>query len=273
MNKISKKIISLVTMAAFVLTLVPAAAFAAPATANETAVAASSYTVVSNEKAGQATITFDLKSMTGQVLDTATAYQNAGLKIELQGAGVGSATVATTDLHNSGDFAVNSYGDLTSTGGVKVKSATPSITLTGLTAGTLTIKISLDLDTTGTAFDDAADMTPAGGYATTIYSDAAVADKSEASIVDTATTTNSFKVQVDLKDALGNDDGSGLLSGVANVKIDVKDVKGTAIANNTSVATTGTDSASTTANTLKSTGVTPNNKQSTYTFNNVASGT
>ena len=31
MNKISKKIVSLVTMAAFVLTLVPAAAFATPA--------------------------------------------------------------------------------------------------------------------------------------------------------------------------------------------------------------------------------------------------
>ena len=32
MNKISKKIVALATMAAFVLTLVPAAAFAAPST-------------------------------------------------------------------------------------------------------------------------------------------------------------------------------------------------------------------------------------------------
>ena len=51
MNKISKKIVSLVTMAAFVLTLVPAAAFAAPAaeTANDASAQASEYRIVDND--------------------------------------------------------------------------------------------------------------------------------------------------------------------------------------------------------------------------------
>lgn len=51
MNKISKKIVALATMAAFVLTLVPAAAFAAPAaeTANPASPQASEYRIVDND--------------------------------------------------------------------------------------------------------------------------------------------------------------------------------------------------------------------------------
>lgn len=58
MNKISKKIISLVTMAAFVLTLVPAAAFAAPSPGVD--VEASYLAVVNNKGEAQATRTVEV---------------------------------------------------------------------------------------------------------------------------------------------------------------------------------------------------------------------
>lgn len=60
MNKISKKIISLVTMAAFVLTLVPAAAFAVPATGEGVALDASYLAVVNANGVPQAEKTVDV---------------------------------------------------------------------------------------------------------------------------------------------------------------------------------------------------------------------
>lgn len=69
MNKISKKIVSLVTMAAFVLTLVPAAAFAAPApTADVVAVTPVSDQTVVLDNSGKKTVEFTVK--TGANWDT-----------------------------------------------------------------------------------------------------------------------------------------------------------------------------------------------------------
>ena len=61
MNKISKKIVSLVTMAAFVLTLVPAAAFAAPQNALHSDVSVSADKVVLDEK-GEASVNVSVKT-------------------------------------------------------------------------------------------------------------------------------------------------------------------------------------------------------------------
>ena len=61
MNKISKKIVSLATMAAFVLTLVPAAAFAAPQDALHSDVSVSADKVVLDEK-GEASVNVSVKT-------------------------------------------------------------------------------------------------------------------------------------------------------------------------------------------------------------------
>ena len=102
MNKISKKIVSLVTMAAFALTLVPAAAFAA----NEPTISGSSYTVASND-ANQLTVTVNLDGTnysTAEVgikfagLDEATASYDAGTSYNGNGGGQeDTAVVKTTD--------------------------------------------------------------------------------------------------------------------------------------------------------------------------------
>ena len=83
MNKISKKIVSLVTMAAFAVTLVPAAAFAAEPNANETAAAASSYeiTVDQNQAVGSADVTFYLNS----AANTPITGDEARIFVELTG--------------------------------------------------------------------------------------------------------------------------------------------------------------------------------------------
>ena len=79
LNKISKKIISLVTMAAFVLTLVPAAAFAAPVTGTNVALDASYLAVVNANGVAQAEKAVD-------VGDTVNAkffvLDNAGKKVD-----------------------------------------------------------------------------------------------------------------------------------------------------------------------------------------------
>lgn len=79
LNKISKKIISLVTMAAFVLTLVPATAFAAPATGTNVALDASYLAVVNANGVAQAEKAVD-------VGDTVNAkffvLDNAGKKVD-----------------------------------------------------------------------------------------------------------------------------------------------------------------------------------------------
>lgn len=86
MNKISKKIVSLVTMAAFVLTLVPAAAFAA---GEDTDISASSYSV-DVSTAGQLKVTLDL-NQTGGGSD-ATAFDDTLVQVKVSN--LGDATVS-----------------------------------------------------------------------------------------------------------------------------------------------------------------------------------
>ena len=73
MNKISKKIVSLVTVAAFALTLVPAAAFAAPATSSNAPVAENSSFTVSDSTVGideQTTVEVTLRDADNAVTST-----------------------------------------------------------------------------------------------------------------------------------------------------------------------------------------------------------
>ena len=73
LNKISKKIVSLVTVAAFALTLVPAAAFAAPATSSNAPVAENSSFTVSDSTVGideQTTVEVTLRDADNAVTST-----------------------------------------------------------------------------------------------------------------------------------------------------------------------------------------------------------
>ena len=81
-------------MAAFALTLVPAAAFAAD-DVNTTAAKASSYTVVSDEISGTAEVDFTLNSAAGTALDTAQ-YDDARIYFELTGGDTSDAKVNFT---------------------------------------------------------------------------------------------------------------------------------------------------------------------------------
>ena len=146
MNKISKKIVSLVTMATFAVTLVPAAAFAAEPNANEAAAAASSYEVVSDQIAGTADISFDLNTAKDTALDPNT-NKDARLFVELTGGNAANAKVTYEGLAEwFDDNLTDSVSDLTRDAGLGVDSATPSVDITGLAAGTYTMTVAIDID-------------------------------------------------------------------------------------------------------------------------------
>ena len=138
MNKISKKIVSLVTMAAFVLTLVPAAAFAAPAVD-------SSYVTVDEDTQE---ITLDNGSATANVeVSVGTADENKGNVVVWLTTNNGNedvlypyATVNTTTgvRAGSGNFEGTAAID-----GAKAGDYTVSFTLKQ--AGTYTVHAGIDL--------------------------------------------------------------------------------------------------------------------------------
>ena len=80
LNKISKKIVSLVTMAAFVLTLVPAAAFAAD---TDPVADKSTYKVEATGTAGELKVTVNLKDKNGTAAET--ACNSAKVYVEVPG--------------------------------------------------------------------------------------------------------------------------------------------------------------------------------------------
>jgi len=153
LNKISKKIVSLVTMATFAVTLVPAAAFAAEPNVNEAAAAASSYEVVSDQIAGTADISFDLNTAKDTALDPNT-NKDARLFVELTGGNAANAKVTYEGLAEwFDDNLTDSVSDLTRDAGLGVGSATPSVDITGLAAGTYTMTVAIDVDGLNTGAD------------------------------------------------------------------------------------------------------------------------
>ena len=154
MNKISKKIVSLVTMAAFAVTLVPAAAFAAEPNANETAAAASSYeiTVDQNQAIGSADVTFDLNSAANTAIKES---DKARIFVELTGGDASKATVEVKGLTDYfyDDEPITDVAGLTREKGLELKAAKPTIDIDGLAAGTYTMTVAIDVDGLNTSAD------------------------------------------------------------------------------------------------------------------------
>ena len=128
MNKISKKIVALATMAAFVLTLVPAAAFAAAdETSNPASAAASEYTVMVNgQKADEVTVDandevttkFIVKDEGGKTTDKELAVRvwatdkegNITDALKIQTAGLTSSSIKNTfngPVKNGQEFTIS----------------------------------------------------------------------------------------------------------------------------------------------------------------------
>lgn len=131
MNKISKKIVSLVTMAAFALTLVPAAAFATPLDAS-----ASNYEV-STPDAGQLQVEVNL-------YDTADAQNVDYAKVQIvvkndegvNAAKISNVTVGATGTSQSATPAVSDLETGVDAGGVN-----PIYTYSNLPADTYTVEV------------------------------------------------------------------------------------------------------------------------------------
>ena len=132
MNKISKKIVSLITMAAFVLTLVPAAAFAADATTYK----------VENTDTGVLTVTVDLADS----VELKTAKVNVDF-LNAQGASIASSLDATVDVTATGTETTNpSSVSALATKGVTASEKQVVFTFTGLKAGDYNVVAGLDAD-------------------------------------------------------------------------------------------------------------------------------
>ena len=134
MNKISKKIISLVTMAAFVLTLVPAAAFATPSPGVD--VEASYLAVVNNKGEAQATRTVEVgEPVTAQFFvndvngdAAATDGTNTGLIDNVDGTNVKIyATKGDFDAEKTTALVVNAMATNRANDGVGGTSINPNI--------------------------------------------------------------------------------------------------------------------------------------------------
>ena len=134
MNKISKKIISLVTMAAFVLTLVPAAAFATPSPGVD--VEASYLAVVNNKGEAQATRTVEVgEPVTAQLFvndvngdAAATDGTNTGLIDNVDGTNVKIyATKGDFDAEKTTALVVNAMATNRANDGVGGTSINPNI--------------------------------------------------------------------------------------------------------------------------------------------------
>lgn len=145
MNKISKKIVALVTMAAFVLTLVPVAAFAA---SEDTVATASNFKVVAKTAAadaGKLDVTVDLNK---DATNPATGFDNTLVKVVLtnsKGVEV-NTTNGFSSVTVSGPNTANSVDTLATTGYKPAADGTYSFT--NLPADSYTVSVSVDVDST-----------------------------------------------------------------------------------------------------------------------------
>ena len=132
MNKISKKIVSLITMAAFVLTLVPAAAFAADDSTYK----------VENTDTGVLTVTVDL----ADDVTLNTAKVNVDF-LDAKGASIASSLDATVDVTTTGSATPNpSSVSALADKGVTATAQQVVFTFTGLEAGDYNVVAGLDAD-------------------------------------------------------------------------------------------------------------------------------
>ena len=132
MNKISKKIVSLVTMAAFALTLVPAAAFAAAPTTTGTTYS------VDNSAAHELTITVNLDG---------DEYANTQLAFAFDG-----ATKDNVDLHETATYYGDGGSQPVDTVVVTPKAEKVVATFTGLEAGETEVSVTMSPDGQGASW-------------------------------------------------------------------------------------------------------------------------
>lgn len=249
LNKISKKIVALVTMAAFATTLVPAAAFAAPGDA----LAEYSTYEVKSEAAGALDITVNLNQADGVA---ATAFANDKVFVTVTDAEGNNPQSATPDATEPVTGAIG-YPDFVS---LKTTGLTPNddvveLSYTDVTPGEYTVVVYYGDDASA---DER--LAPRGGQAVTVYDNGV--DPSKTSVQSANITTNGFAIDVNLASHFG---GNVDLRGT-NVKVEVDGLTAGA-----EVAATG--ATVTTAADLATTGVTPTGAHSVYTFSGVAAGT
>ena len=138
LNKISKKIVALVTMAAFVLTLVPAAAFAAN---DDVSVQDSSYEVKATT-AGTLTVTLDLNQTGGSSDATPTASK---VKVSVSGLDVTSTAKQTTTNNSASTGNVELFAE-----GVAAGTAGEVFTFENVPTGNHVVTVEIDIDGDGT---------------------------------------------------------------------------------------------------------------------------
>ena len=199
MNKISKKIVSLVTMAAFVLTLVPAAAFA------NTAVPAKTSVSITNE---DKTVTVDPKNGTDINVTLDVAESEAGgywyvWLTDEDGVAYRAATVSNLNAPENSNVKL----DATQTSGTwagrailwtdgnnpGVAAGTYTLTFTVKDAGTYKVNAGVDFQK-----QSSSDTTPADIATTCTSADTMTVNAAEA-VVDTVTITGSGTTKVDPK--------------------------------------------------------------------------
>ena len=140
LNKISKKIVSAVTMGAFALTLIPAAAFASgPVDAAE-----SSYTVVSNTSANQLTVNLNLNGSDGTAVNGYTMVQI--IVKDADGNTLGSEDEATVTGAGLSGSTIGNVDTLEGTTGVAPGVGTPSYTFANVPGGDYTVEVNVQND-------------------------------------------------------------------------------------------------------------------------------
>ena len=180
MNKISKKIVSLVTMAAFALTLVPVAAFAANPTLPT--VAGSNFTVES-KAANQLTVTVNLD---GDDLD----LTQVGIKF----AGLDEATPS----YDAGTTYAGDGNGQDDTAVVETTDKQVVVTYDNVAAGSTKVEVTLTPD--GTGENNGWGVVPVaknGADVATVYDSAAVAGYSYYGVMDNSQIQKTAEVAVD----------------------------------------------------------------------------
>ena len=207
LNKISKKIVSLVTTAAFLTTLVPAAAFAAAPTTD-----ASTATVEVNA-ANTITVDADLNTYTNVPGDE---WDNVKVKVELYATG-GTATLTPASVVANTTNGVETATDADSLtdleAGVDVNGPEFTTDIT-VPEGTYTAVVSLSLDG-GT--DYTVISAPAPGVPVTVLDGSIDLDKSTFEVSSSA--ANTLYVEANLVDAYGNPADETTFQNVATMSI------------------------------------------------------
>ena len=142
MNKISKKIVALATMAAFVLTLVPAAAFAAPS---------SNVAVQSNSQEVSLTATEPAEATVDVNVGSVDAGDNFVIWVEQGGQLYQRATYKGDGVQNGSEIVTDPTGVWAGRGVLTTTDATTyEVTIVLPEAGTYTVKAGVSVDNTAT---------------------------------------------------------------------------------------------------------------------------